>query len=141
MVNDFLRQVCNAIIKWSKMEDFAVVIQQNHQNKWLAYGTVARLNFCFRPNLAEEYFSMHLYAQGSPLKAISHLTISMHGQHEMGKIQRNNYHHGNCRPSSSSMGKTSSMSLIFTYQMHRNVKNGDGGLTLFRTHFSKFCPL
>ena len=33
------------------------------------------------------------------LKATSHLTISMRGQHEMGKIQRNNYHHWCCGPS------------------------------------------
>ena len=109
VVNDFLRQVCNAIIKWSKMEDFAVVDQQSYQNKWLAYGTARRLKFCFRPNPAKEYFSMHLYARGSHHKTASHLTISMHSQHGTGKIQRNNYHHGNCGPS-----LTGNTSLIFT---------------------------
>ena len=32
------------------------------------------------------------------VRATSHLKISMHGQRETGKIQSNNYHHGNCRP-------------------------------------------
>ena len=50
-----------------------------------------------------------------------HLTISMRGQRATGKIQRNNYHHGNCGPSYT--GKTSSVSLIFTHRTHRNVKN------------------
>ena len=39
-------------------------------------------------------------------KATFHLTISMCGQRATGKIQRNNYHHGNCGPSST--GKTMS---------------------------------
>ena len=30
------------------------------------------------------------------LRATSHLTISMRGQRTTGKIQRNNYHYGNC---------------------------------------------
>ena len=50
-----------------------------------------------------------------------HLTISMHGQRATGRIPRNNYHHGSCRPSLT--GKTSSVSLIFTQGTHRNVKN------------------
>ena len=45
----------------------------------------------------------------------------MPGQREMGKIQRNNYHHGNCGPSVT--GKTSSVSLIFTHRTDRNAKN------------------
>ena len=31
-----------------------------------------------------------------PFKATFHLTISMRGQRATGKIQRNNYNHGNC---------------------------------------------
>ena len=54
-------------------------------------------------------------------KATFHLTISVREKHAMGKIQRNNYHHGSCRPSLT--GKTSSVSLIFTHGTHRNVKN------------------
>ena len=38
-----------------------------------------------------------------------------------GKIQWNNYHHENCGPSLT--GKILSVSLIFTHQTHRNVKN------------------
>ena len=38
-----------------------------------------------------------------------------------GKIQWNNYHHENCGPSLT--GKVLSVSLIFTHQAHRNVKN------------------
>ena len=56
-----------------------------------------------------------------PLRATFHLTIFMRVQCTTGKIQRNNYHHGNCGPSL--MGKTSSVSLIFTHRTHRNVKN------------------
>ena len=55
------------------------------------------------------------------LKATSHCTISIRGQRETGKIQRSKYHHGNCGQSLT--GKMSSVSLIFTYQTHRNVKN------------------
>ena len=33
------------------------------------------------------------------LMATFHLTISMRGQRATGKIQRNDYHHGNCGPS------------------------------------------
>ena len=33
------------------------------------------------------------------IKATFHLMISMCGQRAMGKIQRNNYHHGSCGPS------------------------------------------
>ena len=55
------------------------------------------------------------------LKATSHSTISMRGQRERGKIQKNYYHHRNCGPSLT--GKTSSLSLIFTHQTHKNVKN------------------
>ena len=47
------------------------------------------------------------------LKATFHLTISIRGQRATGKIQRNNYRHGSCGPSL--MGKTSSVSLIFTH--------------------------
>ena len=36
---------------------------------------------------------------GLSLKAIFHLNISMRGQRAMGKIQRNNYHHGSSGPS------------------------------------------
>ena len=45
----------------------------------------------------------------------------MRGQRATGKIQRINYHHGSC--GSSSTGKTSSVSLIFTHRTHRNAKN------------------
>ena len=55
------------------------------------------------------------------VKATFHLTISMRGQRAMGKIQRNNYHHGRCRTSLT--GKTMSVFLIFTQGTHRNVKN------------------
>ena len=55
------------------------------------------------------------------LQATFHLTIFMRWQRAMGKILRNNYHHGSCGPSST--GKTSSVSLIFTQGMHRNVEN------------------
>ena len=54
-------------------------------------------------------------------KGTSQLTISMPGQRETGKIQRNNYHHWNCGPSLTA--KTSSVSLIVTHPRHRNVKN------------------
>ena len=37
------------------------------------------------------------------------------------KIHRNNCHHESCGPSLT--GKTSSVSLIFTHETHRNVKN------------------
>ena len=33
------------------------------------------------------------------VKVTSHLTIAMRGQRERGKIQRNNYHQGDCGPS------------------------------------------
>ena len=49
------------------------------------------------------------------------LNDSIREQHTTGKIQRNNYYHGNC--GSSLTGKTSSVCLIFTDQTHRNVKN------------------
>ena len=49
----------------------------------------------------------------SLLKATSHLTISMREQRAMGRIQRNNYHHGSC--GACLRGKTSSVPLIFTY--------------------------
>ena len=45
----------------------------------------------------------------------------MRGQPAKGEIQRNNYHHGSCGPSLT--GKTSSVPLIFTQGMHRNVEN------------------
>ena len=54
-------------------------------------------------------------------KATFHFTISMHGQRAMGKIQRNNYHHGSCGPSLT--GKTMSMFLIFMQGTHRNIQN------------------
>ena len=54
------------------------------------------------------------------LKATSHLTIFMHGLRAKSKIQRNNYHYGNGGPSLT--GKTSSVSLIFTHETHRNDK-------------------
>ena len=58
---------------------------------------------------------------GCVLKTTFHLMISMRGQRATGKIERNNYHHGNRGPSLT--GKTSSVSLIFTHRRHRNVKN------------------
>ena len=45
------------------------------------------------------------------LKAAFHLTIDMRGQRAMGKIQRNNYHHGSCGPTLT--GKTMTVFLIF----------------------------
>ena len=42
-------------------------------------------------------------------------------QRATGKIQRNNYHHGNCGPSLT--GKTSSVSLNFAHGTHQNIKN------------------
>ena len=57
----------------------------------------------------------------TPGKGYFSLNDFMHGQRATGKIQRNNYHHGNCGPSLT--GKTSSVSLIFTHRTHRNVKN------------------
>ena len=42
-------------------------------------------------------------------------------QSARGIIQRNNYHHGSCKPSLT--GKTMSVSSTFTHQTHRNVKN------------------
>ena len=56
------------------------------------------------------------------IKATFHLTISMCGQRATGKIQKNNYHHGSCGPSST--GNTSLVSSIFTHGTHRNVENG-----------------
>ena len=58
---------------------------------------------------------------GIIVKATFHLTIFMRGERATGKIQRNNYHHGSCGPSLTC--ETSSVSLIFTHGMHRNVKN------------------
>ena len=55
------------------------------------------------------------------VKATFHLTISMGGQRATGKIQRNNYHHGSCRPSLT--GKTMSVFLILSQRTHQNVKN------------------
>ena len=55
------------------------------------------------------------------VKATFHLTISVRGQRVTGKIQRNNYDHGNCGLSLT--GKTKSVFLIFTQGTHRNVKN------------------
>ena len=55
------------------------------------------------------------------LKANFNLTISTRGQRAMGKIQRNNHHHGSCGPSLT--GKTVFVFLIFTQRTHRNVKN------------------
>ena len=46
-------------------------------------------------------------------RATSHLTISMLGQRETDKIQRNNYYHVNCGPSLTS--KTPSVSSIVTH--------------------------
>ena len=60
-------------------------------------------------------------AHARPINATFHLTIFMRGQRAKGKIQRNNYHHGSCGLSLT--GKTSSASLIFTHETHRNVKN------------------
>ena len=76
------------------------------------------------------YFVIHMQSTNmvevrtkvrTAMRATSHLTISMRGQHPTGKIQRNNYHHGNCGQSLT--GKTSSVSFIFTHWTHRNVKN------------------
>ena len=66
--------------------------------------------------------SLQLEEESICLMATFHLTISMRGQRAMRKIQRNNYHHGSCRPSLTS--KTSSVSLIFTHGTNQNVKNG-----------------
>ena len=55
------------------------------------------------------------------MKATFHLTISVGGQRAMGKIQRNDYHHGSYGPSLT--GKTTSVFLIFTQGTHQNVKN------------------
>ena len=55
-----------------------------------------------------------------PVHTTYHLTISIRGQCATGKIQRNNYHHGSCRPSLT--GKTVSAFLIFRQGTHRNVK-------------------
>ena len=60
--------------------------------------------------------------------ATFHLTILMREQLATGKIRRNNYHHGNCGPSLTD--KTSSVSLIFTHQTHRNVKDTDDVLAV-----------
>ena len=56
-----------------------------------------------------------------PVKATFHLTTSMRDQRATGKIQRNNYRHGSCGPSLT--GERVSVSLIFTHETHRNVKN------------------
>ena len=61
------------------------------------------------------------YQVENSIKATFHLTISIRGYRATGKIQRNNYHHGNC--GSSLTGETSSVFLIFTHGTHRNVKN------------------
>ena len=58
----------------------------------------------------------------SSLKGYFSLNDSIRGQRETGKVRSNNYHQGNCGPSLT--GKTSSVSLIFTYQAHRNVNSG-----------------
>ena len=68
-------------------------------------------------------------------RATFHWTISMRGQRATGKIQRNNYHHGSWGPSLT--GKTSSVSLIFTHRMHRNVKNRWVKSSLYRGCRSK----
>ena len=60
-------------------------------------------------------------AESRPVKATFHVTISICEQRATGKIQRNNYHCGSCRPSLT--GKTSSVSLIVAHGMHQNVKN------------------
>ena len=44
------------------------------------------------------------------LKTTFHFKISIHGQHAMGEIQRNNYSHENCEPSL--QGKVSSRLLL-----------------------------
>ena len=54
------------------------------------------------------------------LKATFHLTISMCGQSETGKIQRNNCYHGSCGPSLT--GKKMSVVLIFKQGTHRMSK-------------------
>ena len=59
-------------------------------------------------------------AENSIYYATFHLTISMRGQRATGKIQRNNYQHGNC--GTSLTGKTMSVFLIFRQGTHRNVK-------------------
>ena len=56
-----------------------------------------------------------------PVKATFHLTIPLRGQRARSKIQRNNYHHGNCGPSLT--GEMMSVFLIFTQGTDRNVKN------------------
>ena len=56
-------------------------------------------------------------------KVTFHLTISMRGQRTKGKIQRNNYHHGNCGPSLT--GKTMSVFLIFMHGTHLMFEHRD----------------
>ena len=41
---------------------------------------------------------LHAAHAWKSLKATFHLTVSLRGQCAMGKIQRNNYHHGSCGP-------------------------------------------
>ena len=69
-------------------------------------------------NYSFEFCLLHAAHTYKLFRATSHSTISMRRQRE--KIQRNNYHHGNCGPSLT--GKTLSVSLIFTHKTHRNVK-------------------
>ena len=72
------------------------------------------------------------------LKATFHLTISMRGQRATVKMQRNNYHHGNCIPSL--LGKTMSVFLIFMQATHRNVKNRWVRSSLKAEPDVKACP-
>ena len=74
--------------------------------------------------LSKDAFESYRQQTGSCLKATFHLTISkrgQRGQRATGKIQRNDHHHASCGPFLT--GKTSSVSLIFTYGTHWNVKN------------------
>ena len=65
--------------------------------------------------------SVRKIVSAGKVKATFHLTISMRGQLATGKIQRNNYHYGNCGPSLT--GKTMSAFLIFRQGTHRNVRS------------------
>ena len=69
----------------------------------------------------EWYFLLSSDAHSLPIMATFHLPIFMRGERAMGKIQRNNCHHGSY--GSSLTCETSSVSLIFTHGTHRNVKN------------------
>ena len=117
---------CNKVEKdeWSycNEEQYTLIgfLQPLMIHLWRSHQTLLTLHLIFRAvfHSAEIFRTERKFLL---LKATSHLTISMHGQRETGKIQSNDYHHGNCGPSLT--GKTSSVSLIFTQWTHRNVKS------------------